>query len=69
MKKKRKDGLKVAKKEIERVIKLLEAEAVHMVEAQSRHEGSSRLKHYFSGREAGILLALDHLKKMNVSER
>ena len=51
-------------KEIERVIKLLEAEAARMFDVESRHEGSSRLEHYYSGRRAGVLLALDHLKKM-----
>ena len=52
----------MAEKEIERIIKLLEDEAVHMIEEKARHK-SSDLEQYFSGREAGILLAMAHLKK------
>ena len=51
----------MAEKEIERIIKLLEDEAVHDMKEKCRHQGSN-LEQYFSGREAGILLALDHLK-------
>ena len=46
------------------IIELLEAEAKNLIVEKARHQGSS-LEKYYSGREAGILFALDHLKKGN----
>jgi hypothetical protein len=50
-------------KTISATIERLEDEAKHMIVEKSRQQESG-LEHYFSGREAGILFALDHLKKM-----
>jgi hypothetical protein len=48
------------------IIDILEAEAKRMITEKTRYQGRD-LEHYFSGREAGILFALDHLKNLKDS--
>lgn len=49
------------------IIDILEAETKRrMIAEKTRHQGSD-LEHYFSGREAGILFALDYLKNIKDS--
>ncbi len=47
----------------EHAIDILDAEAKRTVAEKSRHRGTD-LEHYFNGREAGILFALEHLKHL-----
>ncbi len=47
----------------EHVIDILDIEAKSTVAEKTRHRGTD-LEHYFNGREAGILFALDHIKNL-----